>query len=168
MTMTDNEIIKALECCKVQEGCESCPMYDGTDDCCPLNNQMIIDLINRQKKEIEILQNRTGFELYLKQKSELEKKDIEIAILIRKKEALNDEISELKAEVERLREFGNKLRKAYTMAYSNGFGLCKSIFFKKLEKALADNIDISHAQYESIMFDVHNIVDELKIEKLTE
>ena len=37
------------------------------------------------------------------QKAEIEKKDIEIDILIRKKEALNDEISDLKAEIERLR-----------------------------------------------------------------
>lgn len=36
------------------------------------------------------------------QKAEIEKKDTEIDILIRKKEALRDEISELTAEIERL------------------------------------------------------------------
>lgn len=37
-------------------------------------------------------------------KSELEQKDIEIDILIKKKEALRDDISELQAEVERLQK----------------------------------------------------------------
>lgn len=38
------------------------------------------------------------------QKSELEKKDIEIGILIRKKESLKDEIAELQAEIEKLKQ----------------------------------------------------------------
>lgn len=53
--MTDNEIIKALECCG-RESCLSCPYRDGK---CHQGNPMIRDardLINRQQAEIERLQ----------------------------------------------------------------------------------------------------------------
>lgn len=52
-TVTDNEIIKALWCC-AQEGekCRDCP-YDG--ECERGQNLMILalDIIHRQKEEIE-------------------------------------------------------------------------------------------------------------------
>jgi len=82
--MTDNEIIKALECCSKDDiDCEQCPangLCDNDDYCF---TGAILDLINRQKAEIA-------------------KKDTEIDILIRKKEALRDEIAEKQAEIERL------------------------------------------------------------------
>ncbi len=49
--MTDNEIIKALECCSTDDGCETCPAH-GTG--CELEKPAL-DLINRQKAEIERL-----------------------------------------------------------------------------------------------------------------
>ena len=56
--MTDNEIIKALECCcspKVN-ACDDCPFHKR----CYENNEWLekesIDLINRQKSEIERLE----------------------------------------------------------------------------------------------------------------
>ena len=142
--MTGEQTVKGLEICSSEHlGCEDgCPYVEVA---CLGGDALLKDALALVKK-----------------------KDTEIDILIRKNETLKDENFELKAEVERLREFGNKLRKAYTTAYSNGFELCKGVFFKKLENALGDNIDISHAQYESIMFDVHNIVDWLKIKELTE
>ena len=45
---------------------------------------------------------KNTLDLINRQKAEVEKKDIEIDILIRKKETLKDEISELMAEIERL------------------------------------------------------------------
>ena len=54
--LTDNEIIKALECCSNDcdgSGCGNCPLGDVYPDC-ELDGQ-IIDLINRQKAEIERL-----------------------------------------------------------------------------------------------------------------
>lgn len=85
--MTDNEIIKVLECCsksKSNEECKKlgCPFFDKDIDMCgTINSETIIqvnalDLIKRQKTEIDIL--------------------------IRKKEALKDEIAEKQAEKERL------------------------------------------------------------------
>ena len=52
--MTDNEIIKALECCG-RESCNGCPYRNGK---CHQGNPMIRDardLINRQRAEIEQL-----------------------------------------------------------------------------------------------------------------
>ena len=50
--LTDNEIIKALECCVTYEFCTGCPLVDN----CPSSYSLLksaLDLINRQKAEIE-------------------------------------------------------------------------------------------------------------------
>lgn len=57
--MTDNEIIKALECCTT-ETCWDCPFEPkeqrkGTFGCCEENIKNALDFINRQKAEIERL-----------------------------------------------------------------------------------------------------------------
>ena len=56
--MTDNEIIKALECCGFEYGnlCSVCPKYEKDNDFCQeeLHNYAL-DLINRQQAEIERL-----------------------------------------------------------------------------------------------------------------
>ena len=54
--MTDNEIIKALECCKEyprEVKCEYCVAFA---DCkCTLTTSEVLDLINRQRQELEML-----------------------------------------------------------------------------------------------------------------
>ncbi len=56
--MTDNEIIKALECCKTGDDCKGCPYYANERYTCGEHfNEDMLDLINRQKAEIERLQN---------------------------------------------------------------------------------------------------------------
>ena len=55
--MNDNDIIKALECCANTnwiDECEGCPLYD-TEKCINTVMQNALDLINRQKAEIERL-----------------------------------------------------------------------------------------------------------------
>ena len=66
--MTDNEIIKALECCstaRTADDCErlGCPSFADPQTCIFSDNQKIqgvidgsLDIINRQKAEIERLQ----------------------------------------------------------------------------------------------------------------
>ena len=53
----DNEIIKALECCntaKTEHRCDICPFYE--DERCTVSMlDSAVDLINRQKAEIERL-----------------------------------------------------------------------------------------------------------------
>lgn len=54
--MTDNEIIRALECWSTPHGCTGCPFIEqGCFDCgnIPMDiSKNILDLINRQKAEI--------------------------------------------------------------------------------------------------------------------
>ena len=62
--MTDNEIIKALECCQTEydRNCKECPYerykthYISTITCSSRMRADLLDLINRQKAEIERLQ----------------------------------------------------------------------------------------------------------------
>ena len=55
--MTDNEIIKALECCIAESGsgCSECPYTHYYEGCRIRRNNDCIDLINLQKAEIERL-----------------------------------------------------------------------------------------------------------------
>ena len=55
--MTDNEIIKALECCFIN-GCKNCKYKGKAPDCMTALQKDTIDLINRQKAEILELQKR--------------------------------------------------------------------------------------------------------------
>ena len=58
--MTDNEIIKALECCTDEsyENCNECPYSIDTERCERMKLlEDILDLINHQKAEIEKLKN---------------------------------------------------------------------------------------------------------------
>ena len=57
--MTDNEIIKALECCSkpvIEECCSECPYHLGGEENCHKLLGDIIDLINRKQGKIEALQ----------------------------------------------------------------------------------------------------------------
>ena len=54
--MTDNEIIKALECC-IHSCCVGCPCADDDANSCNYDKKYVLDLINRQKAEIEELKD---------------------------------------------------------------------------------------------------------------
>lgn len=84
--MTDNEIIEVLEICSniVTSGCRECRLYSMHNANC---------VVQAMRNALDIIK---------RYKSELEKKDIEIDILIRKNEALKDEVAALRAEVGRL------------------------------------------------------------------
>ena len=61
--MTDNEIIKALECCTDEsyENCNECPYSTDTLSCERLKLlEDSLDLINRQKSEIERLKKEVS------------------------------------------------------------------------------------------------------------
>ena len=55
--MTDNEITKALECC-INDDCDNCPDTFGNCEHNAMRNAL--DLINRQKAEIERLNEQLG------------------------------------------------------------------------------------------------------------
>ena len=54
--MTDNEIIKALEICRNENGiCSDCPYSDDNTNCNTRIAKDVLDIINRQKAEVERL-----------------------------------------------------------------------------------------------------------------
>lgn len=55
--LTDIEIIKALECCQIDNMCEFCYLKSDKKDCGKRLHKDVIDLINRQKAEIERLKS---------------------------------------------------------------------------------------------------------------
>ena len=105
--MTDNEIIKALECCIGGYGvrnCDDCSMH-GKVGCIEALPEFALDLINRQKAEIERLEKENA-----KQKAMLEAIDNEMlplpfetdfdkAIKTAKSEAIKEFVHRLKDRV---------------------------------------------------------------------
>jgi predicted RNase H-like nuclease (RuvC/YqgF family) len=81
--MTDNEIVKALECCHQVNGCDRCPLHSYSAEC-EILNTYALDLIKRQKAEIEKLQH--------------ENSELEIEL-----KAMRGAANSYKAEVERLK-----------------------------------------------------------------
>ena len=66
--MTDAEIIKALECCcdtKEIVCTDKCPLYDCDCDCWSVMKHDVLDLINRQKAEIERLNKEISISQHL-------------------------------------------------------------------------------------------------------
>lgn len=54
---TDDEVIKALECCSSYD-CDSCPLYSPTINCVILLPQKALELVERQRAEIVKLKER--------------------------------------------------------------------------------------------------------------
>lgn len=87
--MTDNETIKALECCTGIiniESCSQCPAYVGCADCVDILREESLALINRQQAEIERLQKELSakrpseeypFKVKVGNNSEIHSKSIE-------------------------------------------------------------------------------------------
>ena len=86
--MTDNEIIKALGCCTQHEYIcpEECPVYEyeGARHCDTHIMLQALDLINRQKAEIEL-------------------KTMDVESLTNERDALYEMIAEQKADVEKVK-----------------------------------------------------------------
>jgi predicted nucleic acid-binding Zn-ribbon protein len=110
--MTDNEIIKALEQCEKQPYCDGCP-YFAKIGCKKHLYQDALDLINRQKAEIERLGNE------VKEKTEW------IAFLKEQVMGFNNDYCELKekfktARAEAITEFAERLKAEVKTDYING------------------------------------------------
>lgn len=141
--MTDNEIIKALECCK-NDGiiCFECP-YKKTNGCMEKLSADALDLITRQQAEIENLkvenQSLRGAAHSLKMhyeeaQSEINKLNAENMLTMSERNAFRNSFYELSkqlktAKSEAVKEYAEKL-KGKTFTHKN-FG--KLIF--------ADDID---------------------------
>ena len=103
--MTDNEIIKALECCK-ELICKDCPIFPNSTPvllCKSRLEKEALDLIKRQQAEIEELESDNGVTQYLLSEAweGIEEKDkwFEKRESIVKAEAITEFAERLKAEI---------------------------------------------------------------------
>ena len=100
--MTDNEIIKALEChnlCTVSK-CEECPLFP-TNECSAELSGYALDFINRQKAEIEGSRQR-DFVYFERNKSLAETvKTLETRLCHARAEAIKEFAERLKADFEK-------------------------------------------------------------------
>ena len=111
--MTDNQIIKALECCADEMGCKKgCPCFDpkAKGSCCTISKigieKIALDLINRQQADIRKLQlENEKLEIKLKGKIESSNKSRDSAMeVIKKQEAEIERFKELVTEKQNLIE----------------------------------------------------------------
>ena len=85
--MTDEQIVKALECCanwESDKSCEDCPANTYGFGCANKRAKYSLDLINRQKAEIEL-------------------KTMDVESLTNERNALEEMVAEQKAEIEKLK-----------------------------------------------------------------
>ena len=106
--MTDEEIVKAFECCNDNYSCPAdCPLYEDDRDCLSALNKPVLNLINRQKAEIEslkdILYDADGVNLvnYWHQQCKIAENGCR---------NFEEENKKLKAEIERLKESRDRWR----------------------------------------------------------
>lgn len=114
--MNDNDIIKALECCQAGKGsysCKKCPLFCRIPACQSHLAEAALDLINRQKTEIERLKWERDSALKLFEANrEVEQR--EHNSLIKELKTINSMIpatlSRVKAEA--IKEFAERLKDA--------------------------------------------------------
>lgn len=98
--MTDNEIIKALECCAIKHNCADCPQL-GNKKCIDTAMKGVLELTALQKAEIERLEN------------DIEAKEIEYGDMVDQCKSVEKHLEKAKAEA--VKEFAESLKeKAYT------------------------------------------------------
>ena len=125
--MTDNEIIKALECCSM-DNVKDC-------DCCPYNeiqtktycaNELIkdaLDLINRQKAEIERLRNTVN---------------TDFLTVTEKLKLSQSEIGDIRAEA--IKEFAERLKASQTITRHSQEGQCVYEYDDELIDTIAEKL----------------------------
>lgn len=129
--MTDNENIKAFECCEANEGdspnCEECPYFglrEKPSDCYKKARKGVLDLINRQKAEIERLNNLKRFEKFIDERIHTDKvrnAAWEFKAKEDRDEAFEKELEKLfdiaNARAEAIKEFAERLNKEAEKVY---------------------------------------------------
>ena len=105
MDYTDDEIIKALECC-INDNCSDCPETFGNCELTTMRNAL--DLLKRQRAKIEKLQNAL-----FKQEDTIQMlvtdKDTEIERYIRKTTVYEKTVENMTAEIKTANEVIDKI-----------------------------------------------------------
>ncbi len=180
--MTDNEIIKALECCSNKNAmhCSECSYYDHSATCILMLVSDALDLINRLQSEKEALINgQETLQKYIaEQKAEIADLQDEIKCeketnehLSAENIALQKECDYQKAEIERLTEAGKEAVSCFTRMESLYKIKCKELeiaraeaikeFAERLKGLLSLNVRLSNEDYLDIATDIDNLVKEM-------
>ena len=141
---TDDEIIKVLECCAYSDGCERCQYSKQCDGVEHLINTL--DLINRQKSEIERL--KTENKIYIEANR----------VIGYQRDQRDKEIDELQNQIDGLDVRENKIK---AEAYKE--------FAEKLKEKIGDCHIINDGEYCGFdCGDAHKCIDNLLIEMIGE
>ena len=142
--MTDNDIIKALECCKMPVGsgaCKSCPLNEirtnrriDDESCTSIFLKNALDLINRQKAEIEELAYKLECLLCHATSGKLSKYTYPLDTMER---YVNDTIQEYceEAQAEAIKEFAERLKQ---VLYNDEYILIRSIIDNLVKEMVGD------------------------------
>ena len=168
--MTDNEIIKALECCVNGEDCPNCPLQEQFADCKPMTGAL--DLINRQKAENNDLFCKLTGVMHSVDKwlsvDELKQDEVNRAITMREKTL--QIVEKQKAEIESLR---NDLAKEFVCFVGSPHKVESCPFFDELENERAEAVKefaerlkaekFEHQNFGGLIYyeDVDNLVKEM-------
>ena len=105
--LTDSEIVKALECCFMEQQCNYCPLYkEHSADCLDTVLKNALDLINRLQAKAIKEQNKNSKLRNERNRLQAQNKDLAETVhnLTIEKDALFDKVEELKVEVERFKK----------------------------------------------------------------
>lgn len=149
--LTDEQIIKALECCaeSKQQGCLHCPISDkclsGEINICAC----VLNLINRKTADIDFYKERAN------------KYEAQV-------EVLKEQTHQQKAEIERLRkilENRGEICKSCDEKYTEKIKRAKDEtikeFAEKVDYLAGTNIGITNQGYHKLSADIKNLVKEM-------
>lgn len=112
--MTNNEIIKALECCAGDDGCDVCPMYKPSSECITELQGKALDLINRLQadKEALIAGQETLQKALAEKAAEVERLKNDCFCISNERDAIGDCLNEAveEAKAEAIKEFAERLK----------------------------------------------------------
>ena len=139
--LTDNEIVKALECCRyndLKKACKKCP-FDKEEHCLDAILNSALDLINHLQAKAIKEQNKNSKLRNERNRLQAQNKDLAETVhnLTIEKDALFDKAEELKAEIERLKTNLNVELENFATEYDNKI---KSEAYKEFAERLKNEI----------------------------
>ena len=162
----DAEIKKALECCRDCK-CKDCPCYNKeTDGCKELDEQDILDLINRLQAKNKELDEKLIIQKGLidTQKAEIERLqhenlrcDTKIEVLQEVKEQLEKDVSNAQMNCDSIAYDYELLKQEKSVVQSEAI----KEFWMRFDKVLCENIGPSKRAYWKISSDGNNLVKEM-------
>ena len=128
MKLTDEQIIKALECCNstaIGQCLKKCPYYNYAATCINTMVNDALDLINRQKAEIEKLEEDNNFHIRLEallaeqrggrdeliEQIDAQNNELRIRLKTTKAEAIKEFVERLKKEIAHIPAWGSVAEK---------------------------------------------------------